>query len=215
MHSHDRRESRCPCGCNEWITDWWMPPAVIGTETDPESEATTTVDERTASVDRATTTVDRRTTTVDPSTKTVGLSTGRVDRSTATGDVSTKALVRRTAGVDRATTTVAERTATGARRPFAQVLRDGLELRPAGTGAGACLSALMDELRSREHLPPPFSPPLAHTPPESRTAGKEGGREPSWIAREQSTARQLRPCITGRVATDPERPGSQSKGVSP
>jgi len=73
----------CGCGCNEWVTDWWMPPdpphppaalpsasdAVIATETDRATSAadpsTRLVEPSTMAVDRATRTVDRRTEPVE------------------------------------------------------------------------------------------------------------------------------------------------------
>ena len=159
--SGDGSESRRPCvgGCNEWITDWWMPlvpppthtPTFIGTTARPDRYATT-------GVDRATTTLDRRTTTVEGSTTSADRRTTTVDPPTKTVDPSTTSVVGRTPSVDRRTESVDEHPTIGVRPALAQTLRGGMDpsrTRPAGT---ACLSGLMGELRRLKSLPPARPP---------------------------------------------------------
>ena len=131
-----------PCGgrgCNEWVTDWWMPPVArphafpsgslpaIATEVGAGDDGKAAIGRAMDRVDRATAVVNRRTPPVDERT-------AHVDQRTTTVD-------RRTVPVDEPTPSEDGPTATLAPVKPAPALRGGLEPVPSSPQAALAASA--------------------------------------------------------------------------
>lgn len=144
-------ETPCPheCGCNEWVTDWWMPP-------DPPaanpSASTAVKGTDTAARERATSAVEPSTTTVGPCARTVNGCTERVDRAAGSSD-------KRTDPVDPCTTTVHRRTTAVAGSKAAQHLRGGLQPSPVQDAPGRTVPEEVSEVRHYRGVP--FTSPCA------------------------------------------------------
>lgn len=161
--SQPRRQPGLPsdgdgrCRCNEWVTDWWMPPvapegvpAVLGTAAPPDATPSGAGSARPAGVDAAAATEGASTEGVDPATTTV-------DRATTSVGGSTVGVDHAGANVDGRTSTV-EGSATRGEGPTTAVEGRSGAIEGPRAGGGIARAAPAQALRGGPDRVSPYRP---------------------------------------------------------